>query len=163
MERLKNLWKTSRRGKLIILVVGAVVFLLLIQLIPVPQTNPKIVLEPVWDSPRTRELAKVSCFDCHSNETTYPWYDKIAPMSWLVWNDVTGGRRTFNFSDWGHSHGEVGNYAEAINSGRMPPSIYTLIHPNAKLSSSEKQELITGLMKTFAQTPGGIGTGGGRD
>jgi len=104
--------------------------------------------EPAWDSPRTKELAKRSCFDCHSNETTYPWYSNVAPVSWLVMNDIEEGRGNLNFSEW-----EVGSkraqraadeVSEVISSGKMPLPIYLLQHPEARLSDTEKQELIKG-------------------
>ena len=71
---------------ILIVVIVAVGGFLLIQLVPFGRdhTNPPVVQEPKWDSPATRELAKRACFDCHSNETVWPWYSNIAPVSWLV-------------------------------------------------------------------------------
>ena len=65
-------------------------FFLVAQLIPFGRshTNPVVVKEPTWDSPTTRDLAKRACFDCHSNETVWPWYTNIAPVSWLTQRDV---------------------------------------------------------------------------
>ncbi len=128
--------------------------LLLIQLIPVDKTNPPVVSEPAWDSPQTRALAKDACFDCHSNETVWPWYAKIAPVSWLVKTDVNAGRSALNFSEWGQGEMEAGDLAETINEGGMPPAYYTLMHPNAKLSDSEKQALIIGLQASVGQSSG---------
>jgi hypothetical protein len=54
-------------------------------------SNPPVTKEPAWDSSRTRELAKRACFDCHSNETTWPWYSNVAPESWLIQRDVDAG------------------------------------------------------------------------
>ena len=134
---------------------AAVVLFILIQFIPVNKTNPPKGSEPNWDSPQTRELAVRACFDCHSNETVWPWYSKIAPASWLLLHDVDSGRRRLNFSDWGGQRPrELGELAEAINGGSMPPWYYTLMHPNAKLSDSEKQALIIGLQTSLAQSPG---------
>ncbi len=82
--------------------------LLLIQLIPVDKSNPPVVSEPTWDSPQTRALAKDACFDCHSNETVWPWYAKIAPSSWLLAQDVDEGRSALNFSEWGQGEMEAG-------------------------------------------------------
>ena len=89
------------RRKVLGAIGAAIVVFLLIQLIPVKRTNPPVLSEPNWDSPETRALAKVACFDCHSNETVWPWFTKIAPASWLVYRDVTSGRRRLNFSEWG--------------------------------------------------------------
>jgi hypothetical protein len=122
---------------------------ILIQLVPYGRnhTNPPVVSEPNWDSPRTHELAVRACFDCHSNETVWPWYSNIAPASWLVYHDVETGRRFMNFSDWGTRRQESGEIAEVVNGGEMPPSQYLLMHPEARLSASEKQELVQGFSK----------------
>lgn len=140
--------------RILLIALGAfVASLALIQLIPVGRnhTNPPIVQEPNWNSPRTRELAARACFDCHSNETVWPWYSNIAPVSWLVYHDVLEGREHLNFSDWSNQRGagaDPGEAAQAISGGQMPPSYYLLIHPDARLSEAEKQELIQGLQKS---------------
>ena len=68
--------------------------LVAIQFVPYgrPTPNPAVRREPNWDSPRTRELAVRACFDCHSNQTQYPWYSYVAPISWLVNNDIHEAR-----------------------------------------------------------------------
>ena len=79
----------------IVIIIGVILVLaVLAQLIPLPLRghNPAVVAEPKWDSPQTRELAKRACFDCHSNETVWPWYSYVAPVSWLLYRDVTEGR-----------------------------------------------------------------------
>jgi cytochrome c551/c552 len=151
LQTLRGNWKRT----LGISVVTLIVLFVAIQLIPVNRTNPAVVSEPTWDSPATRALAKEACFDCHSNETVWPWYSKIAPVSWLTWNDVRGGRERLNFSDWGTRHIEVGEIARVIDEGEMPPWYYVLRHPKAKLSDSEKQALIDGLSATISQSSGG--------
>jgi hypothetical protein len=126
--------------------VGLVVLGLLIQLIPLPGrgNNPPVTSEPNWDSPQTRALAKRACFDCHSNETIWPWYSYIAPVSWLVYNDTMGGRSRLNFSEWNRSQRGAGEIVEKIQEGEMPPAIYLPMHPSARLTAAEKQQLITG-------------------
>jgi hypothetical protein len=129
---------------------GAIVIVVgfgLIQVVPYGRdhTNPAVVQEPEWDSPRTRELAARACFDCHSNETTWPWYSNIAPVSWLVQRDVDQGRRRFNLSDWGQRSWDGDRMAEAVSEGEMPPWFYLPLHPQARLSDGEKQALIQGL------------------
>ncbi|MBE0503271.1 MAG: heme-binding domain-containing protein [Desulfuromonadales bacterium] len=128
----------------------AVIVLLLLQALPFLQPdNPPVVNEPVWDRPETRALAKRACFDCHSNETVWPWYAKVAPMSWLVVYDVRQGRAEFNFSDW-HAGDMSGRKAdEEIRSGRMPLPRYLLLHPEARLTDGEKAELRAGLLATM--------------
>ncbi|HEY5650870.1 MAG TPA: heme-binding domain-containing protein, partial [Acidimicrobiia bacterium] len=73
-----------------------------IQLVPYGRnhSNPPVVQEPAWDSQQTRELAVAACFDCHSNETEWPWYSNIAPVSWALQRDVDEGREELNFSEW---------------------------------------------------------------
>ncbi len=137
---------------LIALVAAGVAGFLLIQLIPYGHnhTNPPVVQEPNWDSPRTLELAQRVCFDCHSNESTWPWYSNIAPVSWLVQHDVEEGRRALNFSDWRVSR-RTEELAEIVLEGEMPPATYLIMHPQAKLSTSEKQELASGLTATASR------------
>lgn len=65
------------------------------------QTNPPVLNEPAWDSPQTRELAKRACFDCHSNETVWTWYSRVAPFSYPITHHVVDGRKELNFSEWG--------------------------------------------------------------
>lgn len=137
----------------IVVVVGLVVFVL-IQFIPYGKahTNPPVTSELAWDSQQTRDLAQKACFDCHSNETTWPWYSNIAPVSWLVYRDVAEGRSRLNFSDWQNTHlREPLEFSQAISEGEMPPFQYLLMHGNAKLTSTEKDVLITGLQKSLGQ------------
>jgi len=83
-------------------------------------------------------LAKRACFDCHSNETVWPWYAHVAPMKWLVVHDVEEGRAVINFSDW-HSGDMSGREAaREISSSRMPLPQYFMMHPEARLTDAEK-------------------------
>ncbi len=144
-----------------LLLLSPIALFIAIQLLPVwlAQTNPAVVAEPKWASQQTRDLAQRACFDCHSNETVWPWYSRVAPVSWLVTNDVVDGRRTLNFSEWGVAGtSKLGNnpskaareLEEKISRGSMPPGKYLLIHPTAKLSEAEKQQLIDGLLASIA-------------
>lgn len=123
-----------------------------IQFIPYGKdhTNPPVMSEPQWDSGRTKELFTRACADCHSHETKYPWYSNIAPVSWLVSHDIEEGREHFNVSMWGiQKKNEGKDAAKEVRGGDMPMWFYTIPHPEAKLSDNEKQELISGLEKTF--------------
>jgi len=144
------------------IVVGLIVLLVLIQFVPYGKnhTNPAVGQEPTWDNPQTRELAKRACFDCHSNETVWPWYSNIAPVSWLVYHDVMEGRSRVNFSEWNRGEQEVEDAAELVQNGEMPLPTYLLMHPGARLSAAEKQTLIQGLIATFG---GSSGESGGDD
>ena len=124
---------------------------LLMQLIPYGRdhNNPPVLSEPNWDSPATHELANRACFDCHSNETTWPWYSNIAPVSWLVYHDVIEARDRMNFSEWGRPHPGIDQVIEEIEEGGMPLPQYLLMHPNARLSAQEREALIEGLRKSL--------------
>ena len=126
------------------------IVLVLIQLIPFGRdhANPPVVQEPQWDSPATRQLAKDHCFQCHSNETEWPWYSKIAPASWLIYNDVAEGRQRFNFLDWRNNPGELDEIIEQIERGGMPPIQYWVFHPSSRLTVAQKEAFITGLQAT---------------
>lgn len=137
-----------KRAIVILFLVG-VVGLLAIQLVPYGRdhTNPAVGSEPTWDSPATRATAVIACFDCHSNQTVWPWYSNIAPASWLLQRDVDEGRRHLNFSTWGAGQGAES--AEMVSSGEMPPLRYQLAHPEARLSEADKAAFIKGLTATF--------------
>jgi len=142
----------SKFIKIILIVFGLVVVLgFLIQLVPYGRdhANPPVVAEPQWDTPRTRELFMQACGDCHSNETIWPWYSNVAPVSWLVQHDVNEGRQNLNISEWGTRRFEAHEAAEVVQRNQMPPAQYFPTHPEARLSASEKQELINGLIATF--------------
>jgi hypothetical protein len=147
----KNVWTC-----VIIVVVVLVICPLLLQLVPYghSHTNPPVISEPKWDSPQTRALAVRACFDCHSNETKWPWYTNIAPVSWLIQRDVDDGRRRLNFSDWGApTRGEGRNPSEIVRTiqrGSMPPWFYLPPHPEAQLTQAEKDQLIQGLQTTLS-------------
>ena len=134
---------------LILVVVGVVVFGL-IQLVPFGRnhTNPAVVQEIQWDSPETRAIAERACFDCHSNQTVWPWYSNIAPSSWLLAKDVAEGREEMNFSDWGRLPQSADEIARELERGSMPPSRYLALHPEARLSDAEIAQLIEGFRKS---------------
>lgn len=136
--------------------ISAVVILsaVAIQFIPYGKdhTNPPIVSEPQWDSARTKELFNRACADCHSNETKYPWYSNIAPISWLVMHDIEEGREKLNVSMLGvQTKNKVRDAADEVKEGEMPIPPYLITHPEARLSDAEKKELIDGLEKTFGK------------
>lgn len=135
-------------GLAIIIVLG-----LAIQLIPYGRNhnNPPVVAEPNWDSAETKALYDRACADCHSNDTTWPWYSNIAPVSWLVQHDVEDGRRHLNTSLWGTQGFETHEASEVILQGEMPMKVYLIMHPEARLSNSERQALAQGLTNTFSR------------
>jgi mono/diheme cytochrome c family protein len=123
---------------------------LVVQLAPYGRdhSNPPVIAEPQWDSSQTRDLAVRACFDCHSNETVWPWYANIAPISWLIQSDVDEGREELNFSESDRGR-EGGEAAETVREGSMPPYTYLLTHPTARLTEADLTELTDGLSATF--------------
>ena len=131
-----------------------VALLIVIQFIPYGKdhANPQVVAEPKWDSPQTRALFMKACVDCHSNETKWPAYSNVAPISWVVYNHVVEGREHLNVSNWGHQKKNEGeDAAEEVEEGEMPLTSYLLAHPEAKLTKSETEQLIQGLKNTFGE------------
>ena len=101
---------------------GLLVLFALAQAVPYggAHTNSPVTAEPAWNSPETRALAVRPCFDCHSNESRWPWYSNIAPVSWLVQREVDGGRSTLDFSEWNRPQ-EIGDVVDADLGKSMPP------------------------------------------
>ena len=127
---------------------GAIVALLLVaQLVPYGRdhTNPPVRREPAWNSPATRALAVRVCFDCHSNETHWPWYANVAPMSWIVQRDVEAARSIVNYSEMNIPQDLASYSGLSVRSGGMPPTKYTVAHPEARLTEAEIEELARGL------------------
>ncbi len=126
---------------------GAVAVLGLIQLYRPervnPPSDPAASFEAVAKPPKeAADVLKRACGDCHSNQTTWPWYSDVAPVSWLVIDDVRGGRRHLNFSEWNLLSPEMAKVrltkaCEEAKEGGMPLSQYTLIHRDAKLSQGD--------------------------
>jgi hypothetical protein len=133
--------------------IAVVTLFLLLQLVPVDRTNPPIMQEVQWDSQETRELAQRACFDCHSNETIWPWYSYVLPISLRVVNHVDHGRFHLNFSQWDDEQEELDEVIEAIEEGEMPLRDYMLLHPEARLTDAETAQLIAGFKATFQNDP----------
>lgn len=128
-----------------------------VQLVPYGKghVNPPVIAEPKWDSPQTRETFLRACGDCHGNNTRWPWYSNIAPVSWMIQNDVDEGRAHFNASQWGAQKKNKGSEAaKEVREGEMPPWYYLIAHPDARLADSDKSALIKGLTATFGENTG---------
>lgn len=140
-------WKKS----LVITCLVIVGVLLAAQLVPYGRhhSNPPVAAEPQWNAHGTRALAQRACFDCHSNETRWPWYSNVAPVSWLLQADVDEGRRVLNFSEWTRGYEEAQESGETVRNREMPPRSYLLLHPEARLSDVERRQLASGLDATL--------------
>ena len=119
-----------------------------IQLVPYGwwHENPPLVQDAPWPSEQARAIARESCYSCHSNETDWPPYSYVAPMSWLVRSDVEEGRDELNFSDWAEAGDESGDAIDVIAEREMPPDRYTRIHLGATLTDEEADVLIAALV-----------------
>jgi len=129
------------------------VTLLLLQLIkidvpPPPKATPQ---DEIKAPKEVMALLKKSCYDCHSNNTKYPWYSKVAPMSWQVDSNIKNGRKWLNFSIWKQYNEEKKQklYKGIVNALKikMPPAEYLLIHKNARLTPKERK-----LLQDWAQS-----------
>jgi hypothetical protein len=128
------------------LALGFVAVLVLIQAIRPEHTNPPVTADVVAPA-EVKSLLKRACYDCHSNETTWPWYSQVAPVSWLVARDVNDGRKHLNFSVWesyepGRKAHKLEEIEGEVSEGEMPMAIYLPMHPEAKLTEAEKNALI---------------------
>jgi len=130
-----------------ILTFGSVLILiaLAIQFIPVTRSNPPATADLAAPA-EVKAILKASCYDCHSNETEWPWYSRVAPVSWLVASDTTNGRKKFNFSDWntypsGKQAAILAHAVREIRRGDMPPWYYTIKHGEARLTPEKKAVL----------------------
>jgi hypothetical protein len=102
-------------------------------------TDPRVHLQ-IAGHPEVAAILDRSCKDCHSNLTRVPWYDQVAPVSWMVSQHVNQGREALNFSDWGSrrpTDNEMEELCDAVSSGSMPLRSYTLIHRKAILSKHD--------------------------
>jgi hypothetical protein len=127
--------------------------LVLIQLVPYGRahSNPPVVQEPAWTTPATRESARAACFDCHSNQTRWPWYSHVAPTSWLLEYDVNEGRRHLNFSEWQREQRHAKDAAEQVRTKEMPQWDYLLLHSEARLTDAQREQLAAAFERMFGK------------
>ncbi|TDS15356.1 heme-binding protein [Maribacter caenipelagi] len=110
----------------------------------IKQTNP---------SPELKTSFETSCYDCHSNNTEYPWYNNIAPISYLLAGHVKDGKEHLNFSEWENYSLDkkdrlLTEIEEQVVNGKMPLSQYTLFHKNTELTTSEVNKLVEWVRQT---------------
>ena len=143
MSKLKKILK----GFLIILVV----ILIGIQFVRPALTNPPVdesqtINSQMQMTPEVASILDRSCRDCHSNKTVWPWYTKVAPVSWWLSNHVNDGRRSLNMSEWGklpndRQERKLRQICDEVQDSVMPLSSYLPMHPKAKLSEQDKKTL----------------------
>ncbi len=133
--------------------------LVLIQFVPVNRSNPPVTRE-IAPNPDVHALIKRACYDCHSNQTQWPWYSYLAPASWLVTHDVEEGRKHVNFTEWDRydekkRRRKLEEIAEEVEEGAMPLKKYLLLHPEARLSDAERLLLVNWVRRMAAGGPDG--------
>lgn len=137
------------------ILIGILVLLVLMQFFRIDKTNPSVdpskefatLVNPPED---VKLILQESCYDCHSNATTYPWYADVAPASWFLKSHIDEGRSHLNFSEWGDYTATKANHKldesiEMVEEGEMPMTSYTLLHPEGKLTKEEKEKLLSWL------------------
>jgi hypothetical protein len=133
--------------KLTYTLAAILIVFLLVQLIPVNRENPEFDVEYDFDAPdNVKEIVVNSCYDCHSNQTDWPFYSMVAPVSWFVVSDVNDARKKVNFSEWLLQPEEKQQkikeeMIEEIEDGEMPLPKYLIMHPLAELSDEQMQVL----------------------
>lgn len=137
-----SLKKSTSRRVIFGAAVLAALFLLL-QLVPVQRANPPVEVDLAAPA-AVKDLLKRACYDCHSHETKWPWYSRVAPLSWWVARHVAEGRADLNFSQWPVFDREtrgllLRDIDKQIEDGTMPLNSYVLGHPEARLTEEEIQ------------------------
>lgn len=118
-----------------------------IQFVPIKRVNPAVETD-VPSTEKAHAVLKRACYDCHSNETVWPWYSHVAPVSWLVVRDVMKGREELNFSTWNRLDTQervkmLKKSWEEVQDGEMPPWFYLPPHPSARLTDDDRDVLRT--------------------
>jgi Haem-binding domain len=136
-------------------VLAVLAALLLAQLLPTARTTARpsgILAAP----PEVVSILRRACYDCHSNETRWPWYSRVAPLSWIIVHDARRGRQELNFSDWARYYPatrrrKLAWMGRALRTETMPPRPYRLLHPGARLTPADQavlQRWITSALRT---------------
>ncbi len=123
--------------------------LVALQFVPVDRSNPPVTPTLALAPPagEVADIMQAACNDCHTNQTVWPWYSKVAPVSLLVADHVVEGREHLNFSTWGEQPAKrrdhkLEEFIEMVEDGSMPMRSYILAHPEARLSDEARQQLI---------------------
>jgi len=138
-------------------ILAVVVIVVLIQLIPVQRSNPPVTQE-IAAPAQVGQILQTACYNCHSNETEWPWYGYVAPVSWLVNHDVNEAREHFNLSTWDHYSAQerrdlIREMWEEVEEGVMPLWYYQILHPEARLSEQQMETLQRWAENTDAGEP----------
>jgi len=131
--------------------IGAAVVLLASQLIPIDRSHPAVdPSQSLYSAPavpkEVRAVLQRSCNDCHSYETSWPWYSYVAPVSWVVSHDVHRGRKAMNFSEWGsysakRKEDKLEEICEQLVNGDMPDRKYAFFHRGSRVTQQERSAI----------------------
>ena len=111
------------------------------------QQIPKTDISKVEEVPvKVASILKTSCYDCHSNNTNYPWYQNITPVNYYLAEHINDGKKHLNFSEWENlstskKHHALKEILEEIEAKKMPLKSYLLLHQQAKLSATDIETL----------------------
>jgi hypothetical protein len=137
-------------GGLLLLVFIELQFLPIWRLVPsMNPNNPPVEYQIEWQGAEGAKLMHEVCYVCHSNETVYPIYMRIAPMSWVAAQHVNEGREALNFSEQPPQFISAGMLVEHIESDEMPPALYRSVHPEANFTPEQKEALIATIYDTL--------------
>ncbi len=132
--------------------IGLILLLIIIQFFQIDKTKPTydksadiLSLHPTNDNIKNSLIN--ACYDCHSNETEYPWYTSVTPLSWWIKGHIKNGREELNFSEWASYNSDKKNHKleesiEMVEDGKMPPKSYKMMHSDAKISDADKKALL---------------------
>ena len=125
----------------------AAALLILLQFVPVDRSNPPIKAAMSLPTGEVGEILQDACNDCHTHETTWPWYSNVAPVSIFVARHVEEGREHFNFSSWNEQDArrrdhKLEEMIEMVEDGEMPLRSYTITHPEARVTEAQRAALV---------------------
>ncbi len=134
------------------IIYGIVILLVIIQFIPINHSVPEQITadhfyEATQPSPSVKATMDAACMDCHSFNTTYPWYSRVAPLSWWIQDHINEGREHLNFAVWNtysdkKKDHKLEELIEEVKEHEMPLDSYTWMHDEAKLTDEQRNELI---------------------
>jgi len=148
------MWKSIRRNLMSPIkkiLIGFLIVFVGVQFIPTERNQSNLILDSdiskIYSIPHSvQEILKKSCYDCHSNQTNYPWYNKIQPIAWFLEDHIDDAKRDLNFSEFGaysdrRKKSKLGSILNQIEKNKMPLDSYTFIHKDAILTKQMKSEL----------------------
>jgi hypothetical protein len=134
------------------ILIGIIALLLLIQLFRIDKTTKPVdpqkdFISVTQPNDEVAALLKIACYDCHSNQPSYPWYTNIAPVSWWIKHHINEGQHELNFSEWASYSDKKKDHKleeciEMVEEGEMPLASYTRMHQEAKLTDAQKLKLV---------------------